>query len=80
MKSPVLTIHGKKDRQGPYGRGREWALMLPNARLITVENAAHVPWIEAPEMVFGAIETFLDGKWPEAAEEVKSLDPSAIRL
>jgi proline iminopeptidase len=69
IKSPVLTIHGTKDRQAPYGGGREWALMLPNARLVTVENAAHVPWIEAPEKVFGCIETFLDGMWPEAAVE-----------
>jgi pimeloyl-ACP methyl ester carboxylesterase len=68
VKSPVLTIHGARDRQAPYGGGREWALMLPNARLITVEDAAHVPWIEAPEKVFGYIETFLDGMWPEAAE------------
>lgn len=77
VESPVLTIHGTKDRQSPYAGGREWALMLPNARLITVENAAHVPWIEAPETVFGAIRTFLDGKWPEAAEEVTSVDPGA---
>jgi pimeloyl-ACP methyl ester carboxylesterase len=61
VKAPVLTIHGTRDRQSPYGAGREWALRLPNARLVTVEGAAHVPWIEAPEKVFGAIETFLDG-------------------
>ena len=75
IKAPALVIHGTRDRQSPYGAGREWALILPNARLLTVENAAHVPWIEAPEKVFGAIETFLDGAWPEGAEEVKSLDP-----
>jgi pimeloyl-ACP methyl ester carboxylesterase len=75
LKAPVLTIHGTRDRQAPYGGGREWALILPNARLVTVANAAHVPWIEAPDTVFGAIETFLDGAWPEASEGVKSLDP-----
>jgi len=75
VRAPVLTIHGTRDRQAPYGGGREWALMLPNARLVTVENAAHVPWIEAPERVFGSIECFLDGKWPESGEEVKSERP-----
>ncbi len=30
--------------------------------------------IEAPKRVFGAIETFLNGAWPEAAEMVESLD------
>lgn len=76
MKTPVLVIHGTKDRQAPYGGGREWALMLPNARLVTVESAAHAPWIEAPEKVFGSIDTFLDGAWPEAAQKVESLEPA----
>ncbi len=70
---PVLTIHGTRDRQSPYGGGRDWALRLPNARLFTVANAAHVPWIEAPETVFGAIETFFDGQWPNGAEAVGEL-------
>jgi proline iminopeptidase len=73
--APVLVIHGRRDRQAPYGGGREWALRLPNARLITIENAAHVPWIEAPDKVFGSIETFFGGAWPEAAEKVVWLDP-----
>lgn len=56
---PVLTIHGRKDRSAPYGGALDWVERLPNARLLTVENAAHVPWIEAPELVFGAIRDFL---------------------
>ena len=75
VNAPVLTIHGTRDRQAPYGGGREWVLMLPNARIVTIENAAHLPWIEAPEKVFGSIKTFLDGAWPEAAHKVESLDP-----
>jgi proline iminopeptidase len=70
---PVLIVHGTKDRSSPYGGAREWAMALPNARLLSVENAAHVPWIEAPEIVFGAIRTFLDGAWPEAAQQAESL-------
>jgi len=73
LTTPVLTIHGTRDRQAPYGGGKEWALTLPNARLVTVENAAHVPWIEAPEKVFGSIETFLNGAWPEMSQEVDAL-------
>ena len=38
---PVLTIHGRKDRNAPYGAGREWASLLPNARLLTLDRAAH---------------------------------------
>lgn len=73
---PVLTVHGRKDRSAPYGGGREWALALPDARLVTIENGGHAPWIEAPGLVFGAIDTFLDGQWPPAAERVTALDPA----
>jgi len=73
----VLTIHGRKDRSAPYGGGREWALRLPNARLVTVDEAVHAPWIENPGKVFGAIGTFLNGAWPETAEKVESLDMPA---
>jgi proline iminopeptidase len=68
--APVLIVHGARDRSAPYGGGRDWALIFPNARLLTVENAAHAPWIEAPELVLGSIETFLDGEWPSAAQKL----------
>jgi proline iminopeptidase len=66
--APVLVIHGTKDRSGPYGGGVDWAASLPNARLLTVEGGCHCPWIEAPDLVFDAVETFLKGGWPEAAQ------------
>jgi proline iminopeptidase len=68
--APVLIVHGTKDRNAPYGGGRDWATRLPHARLLTVPDAAHAPWIEAPELVFGSIRTFLDGAWPETAERL----------
>jgi len=54
--APVLTIHGTKDRSAPFGGGREWAGLLPNARLVPVDGAGHAPWIEMPELVFGALD------------------------
>lgn len=74
---PVLTIHGTKDRSAPYGGGREWALMLPDARLVTIDGAAHAPWIEAPEKVFAAVRAFFGGSWPEGAEKVERVDATA---
>jgi pimeloyl-ACP methyl ester carboxylesterase len=71
VKTPVLTVHGTRDRSAPYGGGREWASLLPNARLVTVENAGHAPWIEAPETVLGAIGAFLEGRWPATARKVE---------
>jgi proline iminopeptidase len=70
---PVLILHGTRDRSAPYGGAREWGLLLPNARLVSLEQVAHALWIEAPERVFGAIGTFLEGAWPHGAEEVSSL-------
>jgi pimeloyl-ACP methyl ester carboxylesterase len=71
---PVLTIHGTKDRNAPYGAGREWDLLLPNARLLTIEGGAHQSFAEFPEIVFPAIRTFLGGKWPKKAEKVRTLE------
>jgi len=68
--APVLVVHGRQDRSGPYGGGRDWARLLPNARLVTVDPAAHVPWIESPSLVFDAIATFLRGQWPATAEQI----------
>jgi proline iminopeptidase len=76
---PVLTIHGRRDRNAPYGGGREWAVMLPDARLVTVEGAAHAPWIEAPDRVLDAIRSFFNGGWPEGAEKVGLADPEVAR-
>ena len=73
---PVLVIHGTKDRNAPYGSGREWAMSLPDARLVTVEGAAHVSWADDPIAVFGSIREFLRGNWPLGAEKVTMLDPS----
>ena len=75
---PVLTIHGTKDRNAPYGGGREWAATLPDARLVTVAGAAHFPWLDHPETVFGSIDTFLRGAWPAAAEKISSGPRSKI--
>jgi len=64
--APALIVHGRKDRSAPYGGGRDWSQLLPNARLLTVDDAGHAPWIERPDLVFGAMRTFLDGSWPSA--------------
>ena len=74
---PVLTIHGTKDRNAPYGGGREWAMRLPNARLLTVPNGAHQSFDEYPEIVIPAIDQFLKGNWPPAAEKVTMLVPNS---
>jgi proline iminopeptidase len=77
LQAAVLVIHGRYDRSSAYGGGRDWALRLPHARLLTIDRAAHVPWVEEPKLVFSAIDTFLDGGWPDIAENVTSIDTSS---
>ena len=67
VRVPVLTVHGRRDRSAPHAAGREWARLLPNARLVTIENAGHIPWIESHAEVLGAIEAFLAGQEPARA-------------
>lgn len=70
LQIPVLTVHGTRDRNAPYGAGREWAYLLPQARLLTVKGAGHHAFGEVPEFVMPAVKRFLDGEWPENAVKV----------
>lgn len=69
---PVLVVHGRHDRSAAYDAGRAWAARLPNARLVTVPDAAHAPWLESPDTVIPALRTFLGGAWPDAAALVRA--------
>jgi pimeloyl-ACP methyl ester carboxylesterase len=70
LEIPVLTIHGTQDRNAAYGGGREWAAHLPEGRLLAVRGAAHMLWLDAPNVVFPALERFLGGEWPPGAARV----------
>jgi alpha-beta hydrolase superfamily lysophospholipase len=76
LRFPVLTIHGTKDRNAPYGGGRQWSMLLSESRLVTVPRAAHMSWIEAPELVFSSIDAFLNGDWPTTSERVNAFRAS----
>ena len=73
--APTLVIHGVRDRNVPFGAGREWAAELGEARLLSLEETAHFSWIENRRQVLGAIEAFLEGEWPEDAEIINRADP-----
>jgi proline iminopeptidase len=68
VKAPVLVIHGAADPI-PLESAEAWTRALPNARLLIVENAGHLPHIEQPEIYFDAVERFLNGEWPPAARK-----------
>lgn len=58
---PVLTLHGTKDRTAPIEGGRAWAAAVPNGRLVPVEGAAHMLWLDDPLTVFAAMRAFIRG-------------------
>ena len=50
-------------------------MLLPESRLVSVPGAAHMSWIEAPDLVFSSIDTFLNGDWPASSQRVNTLEP-----
>lgn len=70
LPTPVLTVHGTRDRNAPYGGGREWSYLLPQGRLLTIDGAGHHVFAEASETVMPAVLDFLRGNLPAAAVKV----------
>lgn len=70
VKAPVLVIHGAADVI-PMKSSRFWAYGYPDARLFVIEKAGHISQVEAPDVFFPAIETFLKGEFPAAAVKVE---------
>ena len=67
--SPALVIHGANDPV-PFESAQEWAAAMPSARLLVIEHAGHMSYVEEPARFFQAVETFLAGQWPTGAGRV----------
>jgi proline iminopeptidase len=70
VKAPVLVIHGAADVI-PLKSSEFWAFGYPNARLLVIERSGHIAQVEAPDVFFPAIETFLKGSFPAEAKKVE---------
>ncbi len=57
--TPTLVMHRQGSRAIPFRLGRELASLIPGARLIPLEGAAHNPWSEGMDRVLEAIGDFL---------------------
>lgn len=66
LMAPSLVISGEDDWVPPEGP-LEWARCLPDARILQLERASHSLWLERPEVVLPAMDTFLSGHWPAGA-------------
>ena len=63
LRVPTLILHGLEDPVLVEG-SREWARILPDARLELWDATGHMPWLERPELFFPAVERFLAGEEP----------------
>lgn len=59
LKQPVLLIAGGRDRLTPPQASHAMAAVLPQARLLEIDDAAHVPFLSHAEICASAIEDFL---------------------
>jgi proline iminopeptidase len=69
--APVLVIHGIADPV-PLAGSRDWAAGFPNARLLLMQRSGHLMYVEEPAAFFAAVDMFLAGSWPAAAEASSS--------
>jgi pimeloyl-ACP methyl ester carboxylesterase len=56
---PVLVLWGANDRYMPLAASAAVMASLPNATLVPVDSAAHLPHVEQPELVGRAVVDFL---------------------
>ena len=54
---PALVIHGARDALAPIGAGRWLAREIPGARLVELEDAAHLPFFTHREAFVHALES-----------------------
>jgi proline iminopeptidase len=66
VECPVLILHGRQDPI-PLEASEALARALPDARLVVLEHSGHVPYVEAPDALFSAIERFLTETAPVPA-------------
>ena len=67
-----LTIHGDYDAI-PMEAAKEWTASLPEGHLLVIPDAGHFPWLEQPDQVFPAIDSFLTGVLPENAVRIEDI-------
>lgn len=60
IKKPVLLVWGRQDEVTPPFVAEKFHEMLPDSRLVWVENCGHAPMMEHPEIFNEILRKFLD--------------------
>jgi pimeloyl-ACP methyl ester carboxylesterase len=57
---PTLLIWGRQDIVTPPSAGQGFTELMPDARIVWLDDCGHAPMLEAPEPFAGAVRDFLD--------------------
>lgn len=57
---PALVLMGRHDRLCPLPRHEAMHRLMPQSRLVIIEEAGHLPTLESPEPTFHALQTWLE--------------------
>jgi pimeloyl-ACP methyl ester carboxylesterase len=66
---PTTIIHGTADRIVPYANAIHTAQRIPHARLVTLQDAGHLCWIESAALVNDLITAQISPPVPTAPDE-----------
>ena len=58
---PVLVVHGTADPD-PLEQAEAWVDAVPDGRMLPVEGAGTIPWVEEPDRFFPTVNRFLRGE------------------
>ena len=59
VRCPTLILHGAEDRLCPPERHHLMHQLIPHATLVAVQNAGHLPPLEAPQDTYGHLKDWL---------------------
>ncbi len=64
VRQPALLVWGAQDRVIPLAQGEELDRILPDSRLVVLEDCGHLTFLEKPEETLAAVRGFLDEAQP----------------
>jgi pimeloyl-ACP methyl ester carboxylesterase len=59
LRAPTLFLWGDRDPFGSPELGREMAAMMPDAKVVVVADAGHLPWFDQPDFCAAQTRDFL---------------------
>ena len=61
IRASTLVIHGAADGLIPSAYAAEFARLIPDARVVTIDGAGHMPMVEQEDAFIRAVDEFLSG-------------------